>query len=178
MFRTPCAACPARGTLRGLASLGIPGKTKVCLVDTSLHFPPPCSTCQGAGACCGVQACFRRAEGAARLWQGLLQGEPGCSEASAVRRAAFPGSAPSQSLRAPTPWAGGSEGGRACERPRGGGDGMSSAGSCSEGQTKGTMGSAAPFLGCLWLAAEPLGWERRGRLWGGQQRARLCSAPI
>lgn len=72
---------------------------------------------------------------------------------------------------------GGGEGGRACERPHGGGDALSRVGSCSKGQTKGTMGSAAGLLGSLRLAAEPPAWEGRGKWLGWPQRARFPSAP-
>lgn len=54
---------------------------------------------------------------------------------------------------------------------------MSRVGSCSKGQTKGTMGSAAGLLGSLRLAAEPPAWEGRGKRLGWPQRARFPSAP-
>lgn len=60
----------------------------------------------------------------------------------------------------------GDEGGRACERAQGGGDASSHAGSCSQGQTKGTMGSAAGLLGPLLVAGcRGCGVGRGGGSW-------------
>lgn len=72
---------------------------------------------------------------------------------------------------------GGGGSGRACERPRGRGDAVSRAGSCSKGQTKGTMGSAAGLLGSPRLRAPGVGEEGEALGLAAKGSFPLCSHP-